>query len=215
MNAKAAAILTTASLMLAGCLPGMPIATAGYGGGGYGYGGGYGGGYNRYGGNAPGGYGTTWESMVNGPSASQYGGGGYGYPQQMPGLSKQVIGGATGAALGGFGCSHFGRGGGQLAATAACTLAGFFLGGGIGASLDRIDMMHAQNATAQSLNSGQAISWQGQQASGVVIPTNTGVSASGMTCREYQQNVTIGGRTRQAFGQACRQSDGSWKVVAS
>ncbi len=201
MKARTAAIVTTASLLLAGCLPGMPMAGGGYG----------------YGGNGmSGAYGTTWESMVNGPGASPYGGQYGGYPQQRPlGLSKQVIGGATGAALGGFGCSHFGQGSGKLAATAACTLAGLFLGGGIGASLDRVDMMYAQNATAQSLNTGQAISWQGQQASGVVIPTNTGISANGMTCREYQQNVTIGGRTRQAFGQACRQSDGSWKVVAS
>lgn len=31
-------------------------------------------------------------------------------------------------------------------------------------------------------------------------------------CREYQQTVIIGGKEEQAYGTACRQPDGSWKI---
>lgn len=31
-------------------------------------------------------------------------------------------------------------------------------------------------------------------------------------CREYQRQVTIGGRVQQSYGQACLQPDGSWQV---
>ena len=36
---------------------------------------------------------------------------------------------------------------------------------------------------------------------------------NGRYCREFQQTVTIGGRTAEAYGTACRQPDGSWKIV--
>jgi surface antigen len=32
-------------------------------------------------------------------------------------------------------------------------------------------------------------------------------------CREYQSRVLIGGRPQTAYGFACRQSDGSWRVM--
>ena len=31
-------------------------------------------------------------------------------------------------------------------------------------------------------------------------------------CREFTQNVNVGGRTQQSYGTACRQADGSWQV---
>ncbi len=33
-------------------------------------------------------------------------------------------------------------------------------------------------------------------------------------CREYIRTVTIGGRTQQAYGTACLQPDGAWKIVS-
>jgi len=32
-------------------------------------------------------------------------------------------------------------------------------------------------------------------------------------CREYQQTITVGGRTERAYGTACKQADGSWKII--
>lgn len=49
--------------------------------------------------------------------------------------------------------------------------------------------------------------------SGTVTPTRTYESESG-PCREFQQSVTIDGRTERAYGTACRQADGSWKIVS-
>ncbi len=38
-------------------------------------------------------------------------------------------------------------------------------------------------------------------------------SRTGEYCREYQTKVTVGGRSEDAYGLACRQPDGSWKIV--
>ena len=46
-----------------------------------------------------------------------------------------------------------------------------------------------------------------------MTPTRTFQTASGQPCREYQQTVTIGGKTEEAYGTACRQPDGTWKIV--
>lgn len=32
-------------------------------------------------------------------------------------------------------------------------------------------------------------------------------------CREYTQNVIVGGVVRQSYGTACMQPDGSWRIV--
>lgn len=36
-----------------------------------------------------------------------------------------------------------------------------------------------------------------------------------MQCREYMQKVNIGGREETAYGKACRQPDGQWKIIQS
>lgn len=60
---------------------------------------------------------------------------------------------------------------------------------------------------------GEAIVWESGAASGTVIPLREGTDASGNTCREFQQTVTIGGQQETAFGTACLEADGSWRIV--
>lgn len=36
----------------------------------------------------------------------------------------------------------------------------------------------------------------------------------GQDCREYQQTVMVGGQPSPAYGTACRQADGSWKIIS-
>jgi len=60
---------------------------------------------------------------------------------------------------------------------------------------------------------GEEISWHTDSSSGSVVTTKEGTNKAGLTCREFQQNVTIGGETEQAYGTACLQADGSWKIV--
>ena len=59
---------------------------------------------------------------------------------------------------------------------------------------------------------GQPITWDDGSATGSVTATRQGQDAAGNQCREFQQEVTIGGETEQAYGTACLQPDGSWKI---
>ena len=132
--------------------------------------------------------------------------------------SKEHGGTLLGAALGGLAGSKVGRGSGQLAAVAIGAVTGAFLGRGVGQSLDRADRLFAKQAASHSLEheaSGEQTSWSNPDSGnhGTITPVRTYQEPSGQYCREYQQTVTVGGSTEQAYGTACRQPDGSWKVV--
>lgn len=60
---------------------------------------------------------------------------------------------------------------------------------------------------------GQPVIWSDGPATGAVTTLREGHTPQGAYCREFQQQVTIGGRTEDAYGTACRQPDGSWQVV--
>lgn len=136
---------------------------------------------------------------------------------QGPDMNKQnigtVLGGIGGAVLG----AQFGKGTGQLVGVAAGALAGAYLGNQIGSSLDKADKAAMENASNQATTApiGQPISWRNPDSgnSGTVTPTREGTAKDGSYCREFQQSVTVGGKSEQAYGTACRQPDGSWKVV--
>ena len=134
------------------------------------------------------------------------------------GGSKQGVGTLLGAVTGAVVGAQFGGGNGQLAATAAGTLVGALVGNSIGASLDRIDLQYASQAHHDALEyepSGAETRWHNPDTGhcGTVSPGPAYRDDRGAYCREYQQTVTIGGREQQAYGQACRQPDGTWKVV--
>jgi len=38
-------------------------------------------------------------------------------------------------------------------------------------------------------------------------------SEDGEYCREYRHNIVVNGQPREGFGHACRQPDGSWRIV--
>ncbi len=133
------------------------------------------------------------------------------------GREKEIGGLLVGAALGGFLGSQIGGGGGAIVATGAGVFLGALIGGGIGKQLDEKDRLEAQRATQSALESsrsGQTITWTNPDTgnSGTVTPTKTYQKNSNEYCREYQQTITIGGKTEDAYGTACRQPDGSWKV---
>ncbi len=126
-----------------------------------------------------------------------------------------LLGAAAGAAIG----TQIGGGKGQLAAVAAGTLLGAFIGHQIGQSLDKTDVEYARRAQEQSYASpiGQQITWNNPQSgnAGTITPRRDGTDAAGNYCREYQTTVTVGGKTEQAYGTACRQPDGTWKVIGN
>jgi len=134
------------------------------------------------------------------------------------GANKTTAGGLLGAVGGGLAGAQFGSGSGQLAAVAAGTLLGALIGSEVGKSLDKADQQYAARAQqqAQTAPIGQTIVWSNPESghSGTITPVREGRMAStGEYCREFQQNVQVGGRSQQAYGTACRQPDGSWRIV--
>lgn len=80
---------------------------------------------------------------------------------------------------------------------------------------DRREASRAAQTALESKPSGTTTSWCNPDSgnSGSVTPTRTYQAQSGNYCREYEQTVTIGGKTQTAYGTACRQPDGNWQVV--
>lgn len=135
------------------------------------------------------------------------------------GTSGNETGGLLlGAAAGGLLGSQIGSGSGQLAAVAIGTLAGAYLGGQLGQYLDEQDQASHSATTQQTLEyepSGTTSSWSNPDrgTQGSVTPMSTYQTGAGQYCREFQSTITVDGRTEYATGTACRQPDGSWRIV--
>jgi surface antigen len=134
---------------------------------------------------------------------------------QGGGRPKTIIGGLGGAAAGGLLGAAVG---GDTAGIIAGTLIGGLVGGAVGDRLDAADRREAQEAAQYSLErsrSGTTTAWQNPDSgnSGTVTPTRTYQAANGQYCREFQQIITVDGKEKKGFGTACRQPDGSWKIV--
>lgn len=131
--------------------------------------------------------------------------------------TKQTVGTGLGAVGGGLLGSQIGGGKGRIVTGALGAVLGGLLGNEIGASLDSADRAEMARAgdRAYSAPIGQGISWNNPQSgnSGVIVPVRDGRDQSGAYCREFNQKVTIGGQTQSAFGTACQQPDGSWKII--
>jgi hypothetical protein len=84
--------------------------------------------------------------------------------------------------------------------------------------LDMVDEQAQREHEAAQIDAteaelGEKIYWDTDDASGYVVTTREGVSSRGLTCREYQHSITVGGETEEAYGTACLQPDGAWKIV--
>jgi surface antigen len=91
------------------------------------------------------------------------------------------------------------------------------IGGAIGHHLDSKDKQMANQAAASAFESnrtGQSSGWKNPDSgnSGTITPTKTYQAVSGQYCREYRQEVVVAGEKQQAYGTACRQPDGTWKI---
>ncbi len=130
----------------------------------------------------------------------------------------EVVGTLLGAAIGGLVGSQFGKGTGKSVAIGAGVLAGGFAGNQIGESLDCKDRQYNNSTAQDSLESqptGTTSSWNNPDSGhqGSITPTRTYQRDDGIYCRDFEQTITVDGKTQQATGTACRQSDGSWQIV--
>ena len=131
---------------------------------------------------------------------------------------KQTFGGLAGAALGGLLGAHLGGSGDeQLAWTGAGVFLGALVGSEIGRSMDEVDRMRANEAVVRSQSApiGETIAWNNPESGnyGSITPVRDGMSASGAYCREFQHTINVSGRWQQGYGTACRQPDGTWRIV--
>jgi surface antigen len=128
---------------------------------------------------------------------------------------RAAIGGIGGATVGGL---LAGVAGGSPAGIAAGAILGGLVGGAVGDRMDAADRRQANQTATQAFEtapSGTSVAWQNPDSGhhGEITPTRTYQTANGQYCREYQQTITIGGQPHQSYGTACRQPDGSWKII--
>lgn len=129
------------------------------------------------------------------------------------GVTNEGVGTVSGGVVGGLLGSQFGGGSGRVLATGAGVLLGAYLGGNIGRTMDKVDRMEMQRAL-ETAPVGRAVSWRNPDNGNTytVRPTKTYYS-SNQPCREYTTRALIGGKSQEIYGKACRQGDGSWRVV--
>ena len=132
-------------------------------------------------------------------------------------ISKEEVGAIVGAGLGGLAGSMIGDGGGKLVAVGVGTMLGAILGGETGKSLDRADKLalaQAQHEALENGESGSTTAWVNPDSghSGEIVPQPAYQQADGTYCREFQQTIIVGAEMQAAYGTACRQPDGSWRV---
>ncbi len=128
-------------------------------------------------------------------------------------INHQGMGTVAGGVVGGLLGSQFGGGSGKFAAAAGGALIGAYLGGSIGKTMDRLDRLEMQKAL-ETAPTGRAVGWSNPDTGNryTVQPTRT-YYTNKQPCREYITKAMIGGKSQQIYGKACRQADGSWRVV--
>ncbi|MGB5708681.1 MAG: RT0821/Lpp0805 family surface protein [Arenicellales bacterium] len=133
--------------------------------------------------------------------------------------SKQQTGAGVGAVLGaalGYGLGQGHRN--KDLAIALGALFGAVAGDYVGAQMDERDRLMAAQNLQYSLEltpDGTTSAWQNPNTghSGHSYPTRTMITDDGTPCREFTSNIMVGGEQHRAYGTACRQADGSWKIV--
>ena len=132
---------------------------------------------------------------------------------------KQSVGTVTGMLLGGKVANDLSKGSkNQGLWTMAGVTLGAFMGNEIGAALDKQDLLMVRDAQNQALEfnkTNQRSSWNNPDSgnSGMIYPTNT-YQKGDQPCREFTQEINIGGEVHKAFGRACRRADGTWDIIS-
>ena len=130
----------------------------------------------------------------------------------------EQIGTATGAVIGGGIGAKMSTGDGKILGAGRGAIFGSWLGKTTGRSLDQMDQQWANDAAQETLetaDAGQTNTWSNPDSgnSGTYTPTTERLPQNGQECRDFESTVIIDGQEEQATGRACRQEDGTWKIV--
>jgi surface antigen len=125
-------------------------------------------------------------------------------------LLGAVLGGVAGGAIG----ASVTKGDDRVVGIVGGTIIGAIIGGVIGRSMDRVD----QNCVGQALEhaeDGRQVRWRAPNGYDYEVePRRTYTAPSGQYCREYTTTAVVGGRAERVYGTACRNADGSWRLVS-
>lgn len=129
------------------------------------------------------------------------------------GRQQEEAGMVVGSIVGGLLGAQVGQGSGRTAATLLGTVVGAAVGGNVGRSMDENDRLRTAHAL-ETVRTGVATQWRNPDTGHqyTVVPNRTYNAATG-PCREYTVEAVVGGRPETVYGTACRQADGSWRVV--
>lgn len=132
---------------------------------------------------------------------------------------KEAVGTLLGAAVGGLLGAQIGSGTANKVAIGAGVLGGGLLGNRLGAHLDcRDQQYHAHTAQTafETRRTGHTSSWINPDTghAGSITPVRTYRDDDGSNCRDFQQTIELDdGRNEIGHGSACREADGSWRIV--
>lgn len=127
--------------------------------------------------------------------------------------SKEEAGALSGAAIGAVVGSSIGGGRGRAIAIMLGVAAGAHIGQTIGKYMDEQDRMRTSWAMEKN-RTNEVTTWHNPDTGYdyTVKPTRTYDEDEG-PCREFTVDAKVGGNTKQVYGTACRQADGSWKII--
>jgi surface antigen len=126
------------------------------------------------------------------------------------------VGVGAGALIGGLIGQNSGNG---FAGATIGALIGGIAGSAIGHQLDKNDKKLIAKASEDALEnakSGKKVKWNNPDSGheGSITPIKTYESGN-RYCREFVQEVIIGGEKSKAYGKACRKPDGQWEIINS
>lgn len=142
-------------------------------------------------------------------------------------VSKQNIGFLGGAVAGGLLGSQVGGGSGRFLATGVGAILGAMAGQAIGHYMDEQDRRNVQGAL-NTVPEGQSVAWENNKGTQYTFkPVKSGTyypkkeydhvvkeKHRYKECREFYQEVFIGGKKQQAYGTACRNgAHEAWKII--
>lgn len=168
---------------------------------------------------------ATGQVYGNYGQGQPYQGGPYqGQPSYANCGTDVAVGTGLGMIVGGIIGNQFGKGSGKTAATVGGIVLGGIAGNAIAKDAckdERHDAYYYNNTYYDAFNGdeGEEYEWRNPHTDNHGYVTagdyyDEGYGGYSGPCREFEQRVYIDGRPETATGVACRQPDGTWRIVS-